>query len=153
MFSKLLFLSIHISFVGFKRSSDEEFLLYVLILSTQFLCTLNLLIMDKRLQLILHDSFVYVLAYGLLCSNIQFTKFFSVCMSFQVLLSRLYYKRCIFLFWKTSRNCDYDLILFSMILSCFLRNDSLLGNKQCMIIGFASHFLLDEDKNSFLKKF
>ena len=153
MFSKLLLLSIPISFTGLKHIPPEEFLLYVLILSTQILCVLNLLIMDKRLQQFLHDSFVYVLTYGLLCSNIFFTKCFSVVMSFQMLMTRLYYKRCIFLFWNTTRNCDYDFVVSLMILVCMMRSDSLLGNKQCMFIGIASHFLLDEQENSFLKKF
>ncbi len=153
MFSKLLLLSIPISFVGFKQSPQEEFLLYVLILSTQFLCVLNLFILNKRLQQFLHDSFVYVLTYGLLCSNNSYTKIYSVVMSSQMLMTRFYYKRCIFLFWNTTRNCDYDLVVFFMIFTCLMRSDSILGNKQCMFIGIASHILLDEHKNSFLKVF
>jgi hypothetical protein len=149
MFSKLLFLSIPISLIGFKQIPEEEFILYIFILSTQFLCVLNLLILDKRLQQFLHDSFVYVLTYGLLCSNNYYTKLFSVVMSFQMLMTRLYYKRCIFLFWNTTRNCDYDFIVLFTILTCIMRSESLLGNKQCMFIGIASHFLLDQHKNSF----
>ncbi len=152
MFSKLLFLSIPISFLGFGRIPQEEFLIYVLILSTQFLCVINLLIMDKRLQQLLHDSFVYVLTYGLLCSNNSYTKIFSAVMSLQMLMTRFYYKRCIFLFWNTTRNCDYDLVILLMVLSCLIRSDSLLGNNQCIIISVVSHFLPDKQKHSFLKK-
>ena len=152
MFSKLLFISIPISLLGIKEYSGEETPLYILILSTQFLCVINLLIMDKRLQLFLHDSFVYVLTYGLLCSNNHFTKFFSIVIGSFMLLTRMYYKRCIFLFWNTKRNIDYDFVIFLMILACFIRYDFLLGNKECMAIGFFSHFLLDKYENSFIKK-
>lgn len=153
MFGKLLFLSIPISLVGFKKYSGEEIPLYILIISTQFLCALNLLIMDKRLQLFLHDSFVYVLTYGLLCSNNHYTKFFSIVIGSVMLLTRIYYKRCIFLFWNTTRNIDYDIVVFLMILACFFRDDCLLGNKECMAVGVFSHFLLDKHENSFIKKF
>ena len=153
MFAKLLFFSIPISLVGFKEYSGEETPLYLLILGTQFLCVLNLLIMNKRLQLLLHDLFVYVLTYGLLCSNNHFTKIFSIVIGSTMLLTRMYYKRCIFLFWNATRNIDYDFVVLSMILACFFRQDCLLGNKECMAVGFFSHFLLDKYENSFIKKF
>ena len=153
MFAKLLFLSIPFSLVGFKEYSGEETPLYILIVSTQILCVINLFIMDKRLRLFMHDFFVYVLTYGLLCSNNHYTKFFSIVIGSTMLLTRMYYKRCIFLFWNTKRNIDYDFIIFSMVIACFFRTDFLLGNKECMVVGFFSHFLLDKPENSFIKKF
>ena len=129
MFSILLLLSIPISLFGLKVNYEYEAFLYSLIVSTQFLCGLNLFLLNKRFQQVLHDVFVYVLTYGLLSSNIYFTKLFSMIMAGTMLATRFYYKRCIFLYWNTNRNCDYDVIVLCMMIVCALRSHSLLYEK------------------------
>ena len=47
------------------------------------------------------------------------------------MLTRMYYKD-VYFFWNTTRNIDYDFVMFSIILACFFRHDCLLGNKECM---------------------
>jgi len=150
MFSTLLITSIPISLYGLKINYEYESFLYTLITSTQFLCVINLFFLNKRFQQFLHDIFVYTLTYGLLSSNIFFTKVFSMTMAGTMLATRFYYKRCIFLFWNTNRNCDYDVIVFCMMCVCGLRSQSLLYEKECALVSFISHFLCDKNENSLL---
>lgn len=152
MFSTLLILSIPISLFGLTVNYEYEPFLYTLIVSTQFLCCLNLFVLNKRFQQILHDIFVYVLTYGLLSSNVYFTKNFSMIMAGAMLATRFYCKRCIFLYWNTDRNCDYDVIVFFMMIVCALRTQSLLYKKECVAVSLFSHLLCDKYENSFVKK-
>ena len=152
MFSTLLILSIPISLFGLKLNYDHELFNYILIISTQFLCVANLYFRNKRVQQFLHDIFVYVLTYGLLSSNIFFTKVFSIIMASTMLATRFYYKRCIFLFWNNNRNYDYDFIVISLMIICTVRSSSWLFEKECAVIATISHFLLDKHENSVIKK-
>ena len=150
MFSYLLFTSILLSCFCGRYAPDERFV-YILIYNTQLGCTLNLFWRDPNIQLVLHDCFVYVLVYGLMCTTNTYTKLFALIISTAMLTTRLIYGRCIFLWWNQDRNIDYDVIILIMTILCCFRNTSFLNNFVCISIGIVSHFLRDAYENSLLK--
>lgn len=149
VFSYLLFSSLVLSYYCGKYTPEEK-LLYVLIYNTQLGCVFNLFFKDVRMQLLLHDSFVYVLVYGLMCTPYMYTKLFSIVISTAMIFTRLIYDRCIFLWWNKSRNIDFDIIVFIMIIISYFRKNSLLPNWLCISIGCISHFLPDSRNDSFV---
>ena len=147
MFAILLYLSIILSYFC-SNYAREEIWIYRIIFLTQLFCCMNLYFLHKGVQQFLHDCFVYVLVYGLMTTNNLFTKVFSCCVSTAMVSTRFYYKSCIFLWWNTNRNPDYDMIVMLMTLICLLRSRALIPNWLCFIVGVVSHFLEDAQNNS-----
>lgn len=144
MLSKLLILSLSANIIGFKNVSIEEYNFHYFIILTHILCIINLFIRNKSFQLLLHDSLIYILTFGLVGSMRIYTKIISIIFSIVLLSTRFYYKRCIFLYWKTTRSIDFDIIVFGMVFFCLFRTFSLLGHKECILIGIISHFFDDD---------
>lgn len=152
MFVPLLFF-----FTAFGRYcalySEDEFFVYQFIFGVQMICFLNQLIEDKRIQQLLHDAFVYVLVYGLLCSTNTVTQYFSSFMASTMIITRSVYNRCIFLWWNVGRNMDYDIVVLGMIVACLLRRESWISHWVCVVVGMTSHCFHDASKNSWLNFF
>ena len=151
MFAQLLIVSTVAGYYG-TQYAPEEFMMYMFILFIQLICILNLIIADPRPQSSLHDAFVYVIVYGLLCSTNVYTQHLVSCIAFAMVSTRIAYNRCIFLWWNTERNIDYDVIVSIMTLVCLMRSESLIRHWLCWVIGFASHFFSDVSSNSVILK-
>ena len=149
IFSCLLFFSILVSYYCGKNTPEEK-LFYILIYNTQLFCVANLFFEDLYIQLLLHDCFVYVLVYGLMCTPHIHTKLFAISISTAMIVTRMMYDRCIFLWWNKNRNIDFDIIVFTMIIISYLRKSSVLPNWVCIFIGCISHFLPDCRDDSFV---
>ena len=151
-FACLLFLSLLVSYYCGKNTPEEK-LFYIFIYNTQVLCVANLFFKDVYMQLILHDCFVYVLVYGLLCTHHIHTKLFAMSISTAMIVTRMIYDRCIFLWWNQNRNIDFDIVVFTMIMISYFRESSVLPNWVCLFVGCISHFLPDSRDDSFVFMF
>lgn len=152
-FAYLLCLMIPVTCISLAKDGNCDINNYVLVLITQILCVVNLTLNSQYLQLILHDIFVYMIVYGTLSSECHYYRYVAIYASVAMVISRMYYKRCIFLWWHTERNIDYDfIVLLGTIINLFRKN-KLLNLYVCILISLCSHFMKDEQKNSFIFKF
>lgn len=148
MFTLLLLISIPMTIVSaiYDNMCDKEH--YALIGLTQVLCVMNCVLEHKEFQLILHDIFVYVILYALLVTNCHGLKIFGTIIASAMVFTRLLFGRCIFLWWNTCRNIDYDILVSVMIVINILRESPVLNMYICISAAMFSHFLRDSDQNS-----
>lgn len=153
MFSRLLLLCMPLSIISWVIDGmDCDFYNYIIICATQFCCAVNTRMQSQTFQLCLHDMFVYMITYGLMSSMCTGLRIYAMMIALFMISTRIVYGRCIFLWWKTQRNMDYDFLVFCMAFANMVRTTCLIDIKMCFLIGIFSHFLADESRNSCLRK-
>ena len=119
-------------------------------LATQGTMFLNLYYQNIQIQQFAHDIFVYILVSGLLVEECICTYVVSNVVSLLMLATRMYYGRCIVLWWNGERNKDVDTAILIMIITSWFRKRPILNRKICMLIAIASHFVSDTPSESLL---
>lgn len=148
MFAHLLVASIPISLACARVATDcreDEAWFYISVGCLQLACMCNLRLQSRAAQEILHDVFAYHILYGLVSSQCGVTKSFAFGMTAVMLGTRFYYRRCIFIWWKTRRNASLDLILVVLSILCCLRTVRMVTRNACILISFMSHFIDDNN--------
>ena len=121
-----------------------------LTLLTHGVMILNLWFQNQWIQQLAHDVFVYILVSGLLVEDCMCTFVVSNFVGIAMLVTRMYYGRCIVLWWNEGRNKDVDVAVFILVVTSLLRKRPLLNRKICMLVAFASHFMEDAPKESMI---
>ena len=119
-------------------------------LLTQSTMIINLFFQYQWVQQLAHDVFVYTLLIGLLVESCVCTFILSNFVGVAMLVTRMYYGRCIILLWNENRNKDVDVVMFILIITSLLRKRPLLNKRICMLIAVASHFVEDIPRESIM---
>ena len=152
MFHYLLAIIFPLTTVCMHYDYDCDINHYTLVLYTQILCIANQILKNKSFQLFLHDIFVYCLTYGLLSSTCDGMRVLTMCTAFAMVSTRIIFKRCLFLWWYTERNMDYDMIVTLVAFTNTMRTTSICHPFVCLIVAIYSHFLDVSYNNSYAVK-
>ena len=106
----------------------------------------NLYIQSHVLQQNLHNVFVYCLLVGMLHSTCMTSYVLSTAIASVMLVTRLYFGRCIVLWWNEERNTDVDLLVLSMLVAgIFIKQRPFLPHALCIAAAVLSHWVYDCD--------
>ena len=148
VFPQLLCISCVMS--GLCYSQDPPFM--SIVVCTHTLCIFNLVWSNRLLQLCMHDVFVYSILYANLVSQNNVIRVYGCILGVCMCATRMWYERCIFLYWHTSRNIDFDVWVWLVIAGNLSGLNVPLTQCGCAVIAVASHFFRDEKEDSIIEK-
>ena len=125
---------------------------YRMVFATQCLCLINLKLRNKQAQVLLHDAFAYTLGYGLLTSECTGFRTMTSIVATVMILTRIYFNKCLFLWWNTERNVDTDAMVVVLIYLNIFRTSSLISSYTCLILCCVAHIIPDKAHCSLLNK-
>ena len=150
MFVYLLFCATFLT--AYCAVADEECdrMHYLFALVTQSLLIVNLKFCNVKTQVLLHDVFAYILGYGLLVSECTAFRCMTSLVAITMIITRIYFNKCLFMWWNTERNIDTDMFVFILLCFNMVRRSGLLPSHICLVMSYFSHFIPDKKDHSVL---
>ena len=112
IFPQVLFLSCITSI--YLQKEDFKFMSFIIF--SHILCMINLFVQNKTFQLLLHDVFVYSLLYSNLQSSSIKIRAYGAALCLIMCITRMYYNKCMFLYWNNERNTDFDICVWLILM-------------------------------------
>lgn len=141
MFATLLLALFPFSFLIYACNGDHYDLYSTLVLTVHILCIANVIFENRFVQVMLHDMFACLLAYGLLGSMRLSARICASFFTIVMLTTRLKYHRCLFLWWKRHRRVELDLVALVALFCGCARSRPILSPIDCVVAAAGFHAL------------